>query len=611
MYERGGWEEEARRGWCEVLRAIGDVGIDRTGISGFSEVDYFRTTSRRGRGGAMYSTWNYEEHLANPRLNPEQDVPSGMAIDESTVWRRLDAYLGALLPVAEEAGVRLGLHPDDPPSPPTLGGVTRILTTVESYQAVFQRHPSPANGVLFCQGCFAEGGADIPAAVRAFGPERIVYRHLRNIRGGLGDFAEVFIDEGDVDIVATLRALRDVGYDGPVMMDHTPHVDHPAADWAGRSFANGYLRAALQVVEREVRDREHDPLGLADARRARPGGSRVGAAGPGRGHRAARAAPGHRRRRRRRRRAAARGAGLARTSVLQAPTVAYGSSHHHLPFGGTLSLSSDTLRRVLLDLCASAATCGLRRILLLNGHGGNSHVCAQVAYDAARIHGCLVAAADYWTLGVPPTDLAAYPGHAGVRDVRDARALPRRRASGQGRSVARCATAVPSGPDRRQPGGLAAHRRLHRRPLRRIGGEGRGLRRGGGARHRGGHRHVRGLSGRPMIDFHVHQPSSGGAISLYGNDPYDSDAWIAAMDHFGIERSVVFTLDGLWRPGPAANDALREWIGSQVDRLVGFGTVDPQRADAAEETERCLTALGFRGMKFHPWAQGVSPQQPC
>lgn len=113
------------------------------------------------------------------------------------------------------------------------------------------------------------------------------------------------------------------------------------------------------------------------------------------------------------------------TEVVVAPTLAYGASHHHLPFGGTLSLGGETLGRLLRELLESAQRSGARRVLLLNGHGGNGAICAQVATDAARELGLLVAAADYWRLAPPPDAFAGrYPGHAGafetavVREIR-------------------------------------------------------------------------------------------------------------------------------------------------------------------------------------------------
>jgi mannonate dehydratase len=106
--------------------------------------------------------------------------------------------------------------------------------------------------MLFCQGCVAEMGEHVPSAIRRIGSQgKIVYVHFRNIRGTPRSFQEVFIDEGDVDMVAAMQAYKDVGFTGPFMMDHTPHFSTAAATaWAGRAFAVGYMRALIQAVYR-------------------------------------------------------------------------------------------------------------------------------------------------------------------------------------------------------------------------------------------------------------------------------------------------------------------------------------------------------------------------
>jgi creatinine amidohydrolase len=108
--------------------------------------------------------------------------------------------------------------------------------------------------------------------------------------------------------------------------------------------------------------------------------------------------------------------------VLRAPTLCYGASDHHLPFGGTLSLTTATLGAVLADLLRSLALAGCRRILLLNGHGGNDAACRIAATEAARAHGVTVAATSYWQLADPPEGLNA-PGHAGEFETSIALAL--------------------------------------------------------------------------------------------------------------------------------------------------------------------------------------------
>lgn len=100
-------------------------------------------------------------------------------------------------------------------------------------------------------------------------------------------------------------------------------------------------------------------------------------------------------------------------NVLVAPLLCYGASDHHLPFGGTLSLTTTTLRSVLADLVRSAAAAGCKRILLVNGHGGNTLTCGLIASDAAARHGIIVSSASYWDL-IEGNDLGfPLPGHAG------------------------------------------------------------------------------------------------------------------------------------------------------------------------------------------------------
>ena len=105
--------------------------------------------------------------------------------------------------------------------------------------------------MLFCQGCVAEMGTDVIEAIRTVGGlDRIVFVHFRNIRGTPHDFQEVFIDEGDVDMVQAVQTYHEVGYDGPVMLDHTPGIPGDEKARAGHAFANGYIRALIQATYR-------------------------------------------------------------------------------------------------------------------------------------------------------------------------------------------------------------------------------------------------------------------------------------------------------------------------------------------------------------------------
>ncbi|MBI2194420.1 MAG: mannonate dehydratase [Planctomycetes bacterium] len=228
--------------WCRVVRAIGAAGVHKTATTFFA-ISHFRTPSTVGRGGAAYSTFDYEEFQKKPVHHP------GKEISEQRLWENLEYFYRRVMPVAEEAGVRIALHPDDPPVSEPLGDAARIVVSIENYLRIFDLVPSESNGMLFCQGCVAEMGVNVFEAIRTIGSRnKIFFVHFRNIRGGRYKFQEVFIDEGDVRMLEAMKAYRDVGFKGPFMMDHTPGIPHPSGHWAGRAYANGYIRALIQAV---------------------------------------------------------------------------------------------------------------------------------------------------------------------------------------------------------------------------------------------------------------------------------------------------------------------------------------------------------------------------
>lgn len=237
--------DEKIEAWCTILRNLGEVDIPTMGYN-FKPVGNFRTTPTVGRGGARYSTFVYDELMQEPPHYPDKQI------NEETMWENLAYFLERVIPVAEEAGVTMALHPDDPPLPEPLGGAARIVSTLDQYKRIFNLVPSPSNAMLFCQGCVTEMGVDVEQAIRDIGGlGKIAYVHFRNVRGTPRNFQEVFIDEGDVDMVRMMAVYRDVGFEGPFMMDHTPEL--PQAEvgwWAGRAFAVGYMRALIQAVYR-------------------------------------------------------------------------------------------------------------------------------------------------------------------------------------------------------------------------------------------------------------------------------------------------------------------------------------------------------------------------
>jgi len=166
------------------------------------------------------------------------------------LWRRLKDFLDALVPVAEEAGVTLAAHPDDPPAP-TVRGTPRLVYQPSMYQRLIDLKPSPRNGLEFCLGSLAEmTEGDIYDVVDTYSRQgKIAYIHFRNVRGKVPDYRETFVDEGDIDMLRVIRILKKNGFDGVLIPDHAPQMSCSAPWHAGMAFALGYMKAALQACE--------------------------------------------------------------------------------------------------------------------------------------------------------------------------------------------------------------------------------------------------------------------------------------------------------------------------------------------------------------------------
>lgn len=235
--------EEKIEHWGKLLESLGKAGIPHLGWN-FKPMGNFRTTSDIGRGGAKYSTFDYAEFDTN------RPQPHDPPVREAEMWKRMEKFLKIVIPVAEKAGVRMALHPDDPPVPEALGGVAQICSTPEQFRRIFATVPSDNHAMLFCQGCMTEalgqGVYDFIAEMAGAG--KIAWVHFRNVHGQLPRFAEVFIDEGDIDMHRTMELYRDNGFNGPYMMDHTPIFPHGRSEWLGKAYAIGYIRALIQTV---------------------------------------------------------------------------------------------------------------------------------------------------------------------------------------------------------------------------------------------------------------------------------------------------------------------------------------------------------------------------
>jgi len=265
LYYKAMWglpgRDEQIENCIRSIRAVGAAGIPVLQY-GWMILGGLRTEySPTGRGGARYSRFDLsiaEQHpvAAMDWLGSDPNYPKApdRELDAAEAWEHYTYFLRCLVPVAEEAGVKLAIHPDDPPIPHYMG-VARIISSLDALQRVIDTVPSPNNGLGFCQGTIATmTGVDVVQAIYRFGRQnKIFFAHFRNPRGQSPRFDEVFPDEGDTDMAAAVRAYHDVGYDGVIRIDHCPGIvgDNERSD---RSFAYqvGYAKglvAALQSVD--------------------------------------------------------------------------------------------------------------------------------------------------------------------------------------------------------------------------------------------------------------------------------------------------------------------------------------------------------------------------
>lgn len=234
----------------DLIRNLGILGVSVWCYEWMPVFNWMRTsTTTPARGGALVTGYDHS-------LMKDAPLTEYGEVSEEQLWENLEYFLDKVIPVAEEANVKLAMHPDDPPLSP-IRGLGRIMRSVENFQRLIDMYPSPVNGITLCQGNFTLMTDDLPSVIRKFGAqEKIFFVHLRDVRGTPDKFVETFHDDGQSDMLACIQAYKDIGFSGIARPDHVPTMDGDNNDSAGyssigRLYAIGYLKGLMEATYRD------------------------------------------------------------------------------------------------------------------------------------------------------------------------------------------------------------------------------------------------------------------------------------------------------------------------------------------------------------------------
>ncbi len=232
-----------------AIEALSKVGINMICYNFMAGLGWTRTSTKiEERGGALTSEFDLEAAKAMGL------TPSG-EVSEEKMWANMTRFIKEVMPVADKFGVRMALHPDDPPISP-LRGIARILTSARAYRRVMDIVPSPMNGVTFCQANFKLMGEDIYSLAREWtSRKKIFFVHFRDVDGTKAKFRETFHDNGPTDMVRMLEIYSKAGFNGPIRPDHAPTIEIDRNDtrsgytMGGKVFAFGFMKGIMEALK--------------------------------------------------------------------------------------------------------------------------------------------------------------------------------------------------------------------------------------------------------------------------------------------------------------------------------------------------------------------------
>jgi mannonate dehydratase len=230
-----------------TVRNIARSGIPIFGYNWMPSGVWRNAENTVSRAGTTVTGYDHSQHA-------DHVLTHGREYTEEEMWSNLEYWIKIITPVAEEEGIRIGIHPADPPVD-SVGGVPRLLNSFAAYKRLTEIIDSPSNAIEFCQGTFSEmddaEGEGIYDMIRYFGErKKILYVHFRNVSNAGEPFVEEFINTGHVEMIRALKTYKEVGFEGVLVNDHVP-VTAGDTQWGhqGRAYANGYIQALMDVFD--------------------------------------------------------------------------------------------------------------------------------------------------------------------------------------------------------------------------------------------------------------------------------------------------------------------------------------------------------------------------
>lgn len=249
-----------------TLQNMGRAGIPILGFHFMVQHVWRTSLTTPGRGGAEVASWDKSLVKKGNNLETADAYRKGADVDmsipeEATMWKNYEYFIKAVIPVAEKSGIKLALHPADPPVE-KVAGTARLFYCIENFKRGMEIADSDAWGLQGCLGCYSEMGGEkaVLEMINYFGPlKKIFYVHFRDVQGSVPKFQECFLGEGNFNPAKAMLALRRVGFTGFLIDDHVPRVINDTEWGPGYSYGSGghrsrahetgYIQGLLKMME--------------------------------------------------------------------------------------------------------------------------------------------------------------------------------------------------------------------------------------------------------------------------------------------------------------------------------------------------------------------------